>query len=331
MAQNPTAASTGGQTGLRRWDEDQPFFRRRIPLQPRGSKRLQAEGVNGDIGQAFQWLRKRGIAKATSMADRSANEGLIGLRVDGIRGALVEVNSETDFVARNAKFQEFVEKALVVALERAKETAEGTSATRELDVDELLQSEHPGSGEVLADSLAHLVAAIRENIAISRAHILSLSSGQGVVSGYVHGAVGPGMGKNAAIVALKLGECRSAMANATIEALDASAKSLAMHVVAARPAFLNEASAPSNALEREKTLLLDQARESGKDPNILDKMVQGRLRKYLEDNALVRQSHMVAEGNPRVSDYLGVLGEQVGGTVTVEGFARLSVGERESE
>ncbi|CAM9910192.1 unnamed protein product, partial [Hapterophycus canaliculatus] len=164
---------------------------------------LAAEGVNGDIAQAFQWLRKRGIAKATSMADRSANEGkltivwkstlgLIGLRVDGPRGALIEVNSETDFVARNAKFQEFVEKALEVALCKAETgaaaaAAEGVPAARELDVGELLRAEHPGSGELLADTLAQLIGAIRENISISRAHVVSLSGdGKGVVAGYVH-------------------------------------------------------------------------------------------------------------------------------------------------
>eukprot|EP00752_Nemacystus_decipiens_P005217 g4736.t1 len=291
---------------------------------------LAAEGVDGDIAQAFQWLRKRGIAKATSMADRSANEGLIGLRVDGPAGALVEVNSETDFVARNAKFQEFVEKVLGVALEKAKTGAQaGAPTTRELNVDELLQAEHPGSGELLADTLAHLVGAIRENITISRAHVLSLGgNGKGVVAGYVHGAMGAGMGKNAALVALKLDA--DADKDGTIDALDASAKSLAMHVVAARPAFLDEASAPPAELEKEKSLLLEQAKDSGKDPKVLDRMVEGRLRKYLETNALMRQAHMVAEDNPKVADYLTSLGKEVEGTVTLEGFARLAVGERDS-
>ncbi|CAM9168517.1 unnamed protein product [Ectocarpus fasciculatus] len=294
---------------------------------------LAAEGVNGDIAQAFQWLRKRGIAKATSMADRSANEGLIGLRVEGPHGALVEVNSETDFVARNAKFQEFVQKALDVALEKAKAAAGGEEvpASRELDVSELLREDHPGSGELLADTLAQLVGAIRENITISRAHVVSLGGdGKGVVAGYVHGATGlPGMGKNAALVALKLDTPAAGEDTATTETLDTSAKSLAMHVVAARPAFLDEASAPEAALEKEKKLLLEQAEESGKDPKVLGKMVEGRLRKYLETNALTRQAHMVAEGNPRVADHLTSLGEEVGGTVTLEGFARLAVGERE--
>ncbi|CAN0532321.1 unnamed protein product, partial [Ectocarpus sp. 12 AP-2014] len=287
---------------------------------------LAAEGVNGDIAQAFQWLRKRGIAKATSMADRSANEGtlfappffgyrrLIGLRVEGPYGALVEVNSETDFVARNAKFQEFVQKALDVALEKAKAAAGGAEvpASRELDVGELLREDHPGSGELLADTLAQLVGAIRENITISRAHVVSLGGdGKGVVAGYVHGATGlPGMGKNAALVALKLDTSAAGEDTATTETLDASAKSLAMHVVAARPAFLDEASAPESALENEKKLLLEQAEESGKDPKVLGKMVEGRLRKYLETNALTRQAHMVAEGNPRVADHLTSLGEE---------------------
>ncbi|CAM9388051.1 unnamed protein product [Hapterophycus canaliculatus] len=137
--------------------------------------------------------------------------------------------------------------------------------------------------------------------------------------------MGPSMGKNAALVALKL----VADDEASAKALDASAKSLAMHVVAARPAFLDEASAPEAALEKEKNLLLEQAKESGKDPKVLGKMVEGRLRKYLETNALVRQAHMVAEGNPRVADHLTTLGAEVGGTVTLESFARLAVGERE--
>eukprot|EP00904_Undaria_pinnatifida_P001229 jgi/Undpi1/11106/HiC_scaffold_30.g13404.m1 len=274
---------------------------------------LAADGVEGDIGLAFQWLRKRGIAKATSMADRSANEGVIGLRVDGPRGALVEVNSETDFVARNAKFQGFVEKALEAALEKA---AGGGAfpVTRELDVHELLRVERPGTGEVLADSLAHLIGAVRENVTISRAQVVSLGEGEGVVGGYVHGAMGPGVGKNAALVALKLDGATLGNSGAA-DTLNASAKSLAMHVVAMRPAFLDEASAPKAAMEKEKNLLLDEARESGKNPKYLDKMVEGRLRKFLDTNALVCQAHMVAEGNPKVSDYLRDLKEEAGGTV----------------
>ncbi|CAM9096072.1 unnamed protein product [Laminaria digitata] len=291
---------------------------------------LAADGVEGDIGRAFQWLRKRGIAKATSMADRSANEGVIGLRVDGSRGALIEVNSETDFVARNAKFQGFVEKALEAALEKARGDNGVVPVTRELDVQELLRVKRPGSGEVLADSLAHLIGAVRENVSINRAHVVSLGENEGVVGGYVHGAMGPGVGKNAALVALKLADGTVEGNSGAVETLTASAKSLAMHVVAMRPAFLDEASAPKAAMEKEKKLLLDEARESGKNPKYLDKMVEGRLRKFLDTNALVCQAHMVAEGNPKVADYLRDLKGEAGGTVTVEGFARLSVGERDS-
>lgn len=301
-------------------------------------KALTAEGVDGDIAKAFEWLRKRGIAKASAMADRSANEGVIGLRVDGRLGVLIEVNSETDFVARNSKFQEFVGKAMGAALELA---GTGDAVTtdalgggqdlafnvRALDLQQLLRTEPPGSEEALGDSLADLVGSIRENITVSRAQVMSMDEGSGLIEGYVHAAVGPGMGKNAALVALKFDSAAEA-GEGVVDALRASAKSLSMHVVAARPAFLDETVAPAQVLAKETKVYLQQAEESGKERKFWDKMVEGRLMKYMQANALVRQPHVIAEGNPIVADVLTALGEEVGAAVTVEAFARLSVGER---
>ncbi|CAM9445650.1 unnamed protein product [Choristocarpus tenellus] len=286
---------------------------------------LQDPEVNMDLEKAFEWLRKKGVSKATTLADRSANEGrLVGIVVDGPRGALVEVNSETDFVARNELFQAFINRALGAAM-----GAEGGSAASgPLDVQELLKTTGEG-GDTLADALADLVGVIRENISLKRAQasILSVEGGAGVVAGYVHGAVTPGMGKIGALVALRAAS-DSELSESAMEDLSAEGKSLAMHVVAAKPEFLDEASAPEGSLEKEKNFLMEQAVADGKDPKFLGKMVEGRLRKFLEEKALVMQTHMIVDGNPKVSDRLEEVGTQLGTTLSVEGFQMYSVGKR---
>jgi translation elongation factor Ts len=209
----------------------------------------QAEGVNGDLEKAFTHLRKTGKSKATSMAHRTATEGLVGLKVQGSRAVLVEVNSETDFVARNERFQAFVADVAATAFAAAAQsTAAGSSA---LSVSELLAATVPGKGLPLSDALADLIGAIRENIAVRRAVQLTVSPSSGTIGVYVHGSVAPGMGRAAALVGLHTDTSTTEDSSA---ALQAAGKPIAMHCVAAQPRFLNRAEVPDAVLAKERSI-----------------------------------------------------------------------------
>jgi elongation factor Ts len=210
---------------------------------------LQAAGVNGDLEKAFTHLRKTGKSKATSMAHRTATEGLVGLKLLGNRAVLVEVNSETDFVARNERFQAFVADVAATAFATAAQsTAAGSSA---LSVSELLAATVPGKGLPLSDALADLIGAIRENIAVRRAVQLTVSPSSGTIGVYVHGSVAPGMGRAAALVGLHTDSSTTADSTA---ALQAAGKPIAMHCVAAQPRFLSRAEVPDAVLAKERSI-----------------------------------------------------------------------------
>ncbi len=221
----------------------------------------------GDLEGAVDWLRKKGLAAAAKKAGRVAAEGLVGVAVEDAAGAVVEVNSETDFVARNDKFQGFVAAVARLALR-----AGG-------DVEALKAAAFQGTGRSVADELTHLVATIGENLSVRRSAKLTVSSG--VVASYVHSTLAPGLGKIGVLVALESG--------APADKLAAFGRQLAMHVAAANPQALDIKSVDPKALERERAVLREQARASGKPDAIIDKMVEGRLRKYLAEITLVGQ------------------------------------------
>src|SRR5882724_354565 len=209
--------------------------------------------VGGDVEAAIDWLRKKGLAAAAKKSGRIASEGLVGVASEAGRAAMVEVNAETDFVARNPTFQTFVEEVAKIAL------AVGD------DLEKIKAAPFPGTGRTVADEMTHLIATIGENITLRRAQVLSVPSG--VVATYVHMALKPGLGKIGVLAALA-GEHAS-------EALHTLGRQLGMHVAATRPDALDISSVSPESLEREKNVLTEQAKASGRPDNVIAKMVEG--------------------------------------------------------
>jgi elongation factor Ts len=267
-------------------------------------KRALAE-TGGDMEQAVDWLRKKGLAAAAKKAGRIAAEGLIGVAVDGNRGAVVEVNAETDFVARNQQFQAFVVTAARLALD-----AGG-------DVDRLAAMPYPGTGRTVAEELTHLIATIGENMALRRTAVVAVPDG--TVAAYIHKGLGDGLGRIGVLVGLATGAARH-------EAVADLGKKLAMHVAAAAPQAVSRDEVDQEALARERAVLTEQARASGKPDAIIAKMVEGRLGKYYEDVCLLEQTYVV-DGESKVRAVVEAAAKAVGQPVTVTGFVRLVLGE----
>ncbi len=257
----------------------------------------------GDLEQAIDWLRTKGLAAAAKKAGRVAAEGLVAVAVSGTKGAVVEVNSETDFVSRNEQFQGFVRQIAELAL-----TADG-------DLDKLLATEFPGGGTV-SEKLTDMIATIGENMTIRRCE--SLSVGNGVLASYVHNAMADGIGKIAVLVGLE--------SEGDKGKLEAFGKQLAMHVAAAKPQAVSRDDLDPEALERERAVLSEQARESGKPEEIIGKMVEGRLRKFYEEVCLLDQTFVI-DGETQVSKAVEAAGKDAGGAVSVNGFKMFVLGE----
>jgi elongation factor Ts len=260
--------------------------------------------TSGDLEAAVDWLRKKGLAAAAKKAGRVAAEGLVGVATRGAVGAVVEVNSETDFVARNDIFQHFVRAVTELALETGD------------DVAKLAGAAFPGTGRSVAEELTHMIATIGENMALRR--VMRLAVNEGGVHAYVHNALAPGLGKIGVLVALE--------SRADAEKLGPVAKQLAMHVAAAKPDYLDIASVDGAALERERNVLREQARASGKPEAIIEKMVEGRLRKFYEEVVLLEQTYVI-DGETRVTKVLDAAAKELGAPVRVAGFVRFALGE----
>jgi len=266
-------------------------------------KRALAE-TSGDLEQAVDWLRKKGLSAAAKKAGRIAAEGLVGVATSGRSGAIVEVNSETDFVARNEAFQRFVAAVAKIALEK------------DGDLDAIQAAAFPGTGRTVADELTHMIATIGENMSFRRAGALTVS--QGVVASYIHNAAGPGLGRIGVLVALESAGAK--------DKLDGLARNLAMHVAAAVPVAVNRDSVDQSLLDRERDILAAQARESGKPEDIIAKMVEGRLRKFYEDSVLLEQVYVI-DGESKVGKAVEAAAKEIGAPVTVAGFIRFALGE----
>lgn len=261
--------------------------------------------VSGDIEAAIDWLRKKGLASAAKKAGRVAAEGLVGAAVSGTTGALVEINAETDFVARNDLFQTLVEETTKLALQ-----ADGGCAS-------LAGTAFPGGeGRTVGEQITHLIATIGENMSLRRTAMLSV--GKGVVASYVHTAVRPGLGKIGVLVALE--------SEGDATKLETLAKQIAMHVAAANPQVLAVADVTPEAVEREKAIFADQARASGKPENIIEKMIVGRLGKFYEEIVLLEQT-FVMDGETKIAKLLENAAKDVGAPVTLVGFVRYQLGE----
>jgi elongation factor Ts len=257
---------------------------------------------DGDVDAAIDWLRKQGLASAAKKSGRVASEGLVGVVTKGTKGAIVEVNAETDFVARNEQFQDFVQKVTDLAI------------TTGDDV-EALKNAKLGAGTV-GDSLTTLISTIGENMNLRRAAVLSVKSG--VVVSYMHNALKPGMGKIGVLIALE--------STGDVAKLEALGKQLAMHVAAANPQALAREEVSAEDLEREKNVQIEMARASGRPENIIEKMVEGRLRKYYEDVCLLEQTYVI-DGESKVADAVKKAAKDVGGEVQIVGFRRFALGE----
>ena len=259
--------------------------------------------VKGDIEAAIDWLRKKGLSKAAKKAGRIAAEGLIGIDVSGKTGSVVEVNSETDFVARNEQFQETVTNIVSLA---------GKAGG---DVTKLLAMTYPGKKITVEEQVKELIATIGENMSLRRTATLQVP--EGVVGSYVHSQVAPGLGKIGVLVALE-----SSGKNA--DELAALARQLAMHVAATNPVALDLAGVPPETLEREKAILADK--NQGKPPQVIEKIVASGLKSYGKDNCLLEQAY-IHDPSKSVTQALKDAEGKVGGPIKLTGFVRFALGE----
>ena len=260
--------------------------------------------TGGDMEAAVDWLRKKGIAKADKKAGRTAAEGLIGVASDAAGAVVVEVNSETDFVARNDAFQDIVRNVAQVSL-----TTDGS-------VDAVGSAPYPGSGKSVVDTIKDAVGTIGENMSLRRSARLAVSSG--AVATYVHNAVADNLGKMGVLVAIET--------SGNADAARAFARQVAMHVAATNPLALTADEIDPAVVAREKDIFADQARQSGKPENIIEKMVEGRLRKFYEEVVLLKQAFVL---NPdlTVEAALKAAEKDIGAAATITGFIRFALGE----
>jgi elongation factor Ts len=259
--------------------------------------------AEGDIEGAIDWLRKKGLAAAAKKSGRVASEGLVGVASSAREAAVVEVNAETDFVARNDQFQDYVRTVAKLAL------------TSSSDMESLKQMPYP-SGRSVAEELTHLIATIGENMSLRRAARLAV--GHGVVATYIHNALAPDLGRIGVLVALE--------STGDQEKLNALGRQIAMHVAAAKPDALRIEEVDQTALARERSILVDQAKASGKPEAIIEKMVEGRLRKYYEEVVLLEQVYVI-DGETKVAKVVENAAKDVGAPVQLTGFVRFALGE----
>jgi len=266
-------------------------------------KRALSE-TDGDLDEAVDWLRTKGLAAAAKKSGRVAAEGLVAAAVDGAKGALVEVNSETDFVARNATFQELVM------------TIAGVALANDGDFDRMAAATFPGEDRTVAKQVTHMVGTIGENLQLRRS--IGLSVDQGVVVNYVHNAVAPRAGTIAVLVGLD--------SAGDAEGLTALAKQLAMHIAATNPKAVTAADLDPEVLAKERKILSDQAKGSGKPEEIIEKMVEGRIRKFQAEIVLTEQVFVI-DNETKISAVLENAGKDLGSPVSVAGFVRFELGE----
>ncbi len=257
----------------------------------------------GDMDAAMDWLRTKGLAAAAKKSSRTAAEGLVGVAVSGTKGAVVEVNSETDFVAKNDQFQQFVREVTQIALATGDDIA-------------ALKGEKMPSGTSVEEVLTNNIATIGENQSLRRARRFEVS--KGAVVSYVHNAAAPGLGKIGVLVALE--------SDAADDVLQALGKNLAMHIAAAFPQALNEEDLDADLIERERAIATEKASESGKPADIVAKMVDGAIAKYRKEHALVSQL-FVMDGKTKISDVVAKAAKDAGASIVLKDYARFQLGE----
>jgi len=265
-------------------------------------KKALAE-TNGDMDAAVDWLRTKGLAAAAKKSGRVAAEGLVAIAVDDTKGSVVELNAETDFVARNSEFQAFASTLARLAL--------GVD-----NIDGLNAADFPGTGRNVADELTQKIATIGENMSLRRMETLSVGSGS-VVS-YIHNATAEGLGRIGVLVALE--------STADKASLDGLGKQIAMHIAATSPASLSISDLDPEAVARERDVLIEQAKASGKPQEIAEKMVEGRMKKYYQEVVLLEQTSVI-DGETRIADVVAKAGKDAGADIALTGFVRFNLGE----
>ena len=259
--------------------------------------------TNGDMDAAIDWLRTKGLATAAKKSGRVASEGLVAIAVEGTSGAVVELNAETDFVARNTEFQDFARSLSGLAL------AAG-------DLDTLRAATYPDTGRTVEEELTQKIATIGENMTLRRMERLSVSNG--AVVSYMHNATADGLGRIGVLVALE--------STADEAALQGLGKQLAMHIAATSPASLSVEDLDKDAVQRERDVLIEQAKASGKPQEIAEKMVEGRMKKYYQEVVLLEQTSVI-DGETRIADVITKAGKDAGADIAMKAFVRFNLGE----
>jgi len=262
------------------------------------------EETAGDMNAAIDWLRTRGLAKAAKKAGRIAAEGLVGISVEGTKGAIVEVNSETDFVARNEQFQAIVGNVSKLAADAGGNT------------EKLAEMPFPGTGRSVAAELTDAIAKIGENMNLRRSAVIEVKNG--AIGSYVHNSVKPGMGKLGVLVGLE--------STGDKAALMALGKQLAMHIANTNPLSVSPEDIDPSVVAKEREIFAEQAKESGKPAEVIEKMVEGRVRKFYEEQTLLAQTFVI-DGESKVKDVVAKAEKEAGAPIKVTKFVRYSLGE----
>ena len=259
--------------------------------------------TDGNLEESVDWLRTKGLASAAKKAGRVASEGLIGIASKGNSGAILEVNSETDFIARNDDFQVFVSNITELAVSAG-------------DLDVLKAMAYPGEDRNVDEQLTHMIATVGENMGLRRMSVLHVD--RGIIASYMHNAISSGLGKIGVLVAIN--------SDGDADKLNALGKQLAMHIAAAAPQSVSRDDLDQEIIERERQVLSDQARDSGKPEEIIEKMVEGRIRKFYEEVCLLDQTYVV-DGESKISDVLENAAKDLGCSVSITAFDRFALGE----
>ena len=262
------------------------------------------EATNANMEEAIDWLRKKGLASAAKKASRIAAEGLVSILVEGNKGAVAEVNSETDFVAKNEIFQEYVADAAIIALK-----CNGS-------VDDMKSFVCNKAQKPFGERLTDMIAKIGENMNLRRACTVEVS--EGVVSSYLHNAINPQIGKIGVLVALESKADKTKLAEL--------GKKIAMHIAASNPLFLTTKDVDTKSLERERAIFAEQAKASGKPENIIEKMVDGRIKKYFDEVVLEEQS-FIMDPDKRVKDIIAATAKELGSEIALTNFILFKLGE----
>lgn len=260
--------------------------------------------TDANLEEAVDWLRKKGLSQAAKKAGRVAAEGLVSVSAEGNRGAVAEVNAETDFVARNDSFQAFARNIAGIALAQ-----NGDAAA-------VMTADYPGSGRNVEDELTNLIATIGENMSVRRCAALTVD--KGIVASYVHNALADGLGKIGVLVALE--------SEGDAAVLAGIGKQIAMHIAAATPRWVNKEDVAADDLDRERAVLADQARASGKPEEIIEKMVEGRMRKFYEEVVLLEQTFVI-DNETKISKVLENGAKDAGAPIKITGMERFVLGE----